>query len=245
MNRLHRQTNGAVALVIIQEKPQPSLGARLRRLRWRELPATLSYGFLLRLRRDARRALDYFRLRTTKDTETTWLPPTITVSTINSDDIYERLTELAPDLLVVWGSTILDQRIVHSAPHAINLHMGIAPQYRGAAANQYAVYKNDFTRLGATIHYINGYADAGDIIEQLFANITLPTQAMFTDLNDRAENEFLRICTALAHGQSVARQEQNVGIGENFKLKHWTPRLRYIVGTRLLARERAEQVSKE
>ncbi len=237
-NLLHRATGASLSLTIVQQKPSLSVVKRMSTLLEPGLLSRMYYGGLLRLNPDVRKALTYFRLRSVKDTEQSWLAPTITVADVNGDAVYDRLVALQPDLLVVWGSTILSPRIIETAKTAINLHMGIAPQYRGAAANQYAVYKDDFEHLGATVHYINGRADGGDIIERIYATSSLPIPELFSDLNDRAEIAFLKIASSLASGQPLAREEQPEGVGENFKLKDWTPKLRFDVGSKLLSRQR-------
>lgn len=247
-NALHWKTNGAVDLVIIQRTENHSLTKRLIRLReavgWKNIPRELYYATLLRLNRKVREALQYFREADLPFALKFHIPRTLEVSSVNSDEVHTVLRKISPDLLVVWGSTILAPRILTTAKKAINLHLGHCPHYRGALANQHAVLRDDLQRLGATIHYINGKADAGDILAVVTADATKAPRDFFRELNNKAREKYLEVATSLFNGKKLFAKKQDAHSNKVLLLKNWTPTLRYKVGRQVLAWERRTNSSK-
>ena len=146
-NSLHQLTGENVDLVVIQ-KPKPnhhSLLERLKRLYNSvglvALPTEIFYAILLRLNESTRRTLEYFRERSgiISSLEPGYIPKTLETISANSEEVYKNLEILSPDLIVIWGNTIIKPHIVKTAKRAINLHMGLFPYYRGAISNHYSV----------------------------------------------------------------------------------------------------------
>jgi methionyl-tRNA formyltransferase len=160
---------------------------------------------------------------------------TMIVDSVNSEEVYEVVQAIKPDLLVVWGSTILHRRLLAVAGKAINLHFGLCPYYRGAVANQSAVLLDDFERVGATIHYINGKADAGDIIATETLNQSLPQHQQFCDLNDRAIATYLKVISEFVQGVCPSGEPQDISESYNMPLREWQPSVRYVVGKKVQA----------
>jgi methionyl-tRNA formyltransferase len=84
---------------------------------------------------------------------------------IKSADAFERLSTIAPDVIVVVGyGQIIPQRILDLPPHGcINVHASLLPKYRGAAPINWAV-ANGETRTGVTTMHIIFKLDAGDML---------------------------------------------------------------------------------
>ncbi len=230
---LHKRVG--VDLVILQKKrPLPFLKRLLRlyqRVSIMKLPLELWYGFLLRLN-GTRRKLEYFR-EYSPTSVTGELPRTLEVESVNSEIVFEEIRKISPDLLVIWGSAVLEPHILSAAKKSINLHMGYCPHYRGALANQYAVLRDDFSHIGATIHYASEKPDEGEIILTVPADISKPPLVMFRELNDKARDHFLNIAEQLAQGKAVPGTPQDLSVGETLLLKHWTPQQRFKVGRKI------------
>ena len=243
-NSLHRLTRENVDLVVIQ-KQRPnhnSLFSRLKRLYravgfW-ALPTQIWYAVLLRLDQAAKKTLEYFRARTTPVSESDYLAKTLEVISANDDEVLRVLQKLSPNLIVIWGSTIIKPRIIRTAKRAINLHMGLCPYYRGAIANQHAVINGHLTRIGATIHYAEEKVDAGDILATITVDVRKPPQELFRELNDRAVERYLEIAHRLFVGEELARIPQDISQGENLLLAHWTPKTRYRLARQIVDWER-------
>ncbi|HVT88543.1 MAG TPA: formyltransferase family protein [Tepidisphaeraceae bacterium] len=73
---------------------------------------------------------------------------------------------LACDLIIVFGASYirgpLCDRLVHR--RAINIHMGISPQYRGSSTNFWAMYDKRPHLVGATIHLLSSGLDSGPML---------------------------------------------------------------------------------
>ncbi|MDA1311699.1 MAG: methionyl-tRNA formyltransferase [Acidobacteria bacterium] len=84
---------------------------------------------------------------------------------IKSVDSFERLAEIAPDVIVVVGyGQIIPQRILDLPAHGcINVHASLLPKYRGAAPVNWAV-ANGETQSGVTTMRIIFKLDAGDML---------------------------------------------------------------------------------
>ncbi|MEX0932307.1 MAG: formyltransferase family protein, partial [Parcubacteria group bacterium] len=120
----------------------------------------------------------------------------------------------------------------------VNLHFGLCPHYRGALANQHAVLRDDISKIGATILYINGKPDTGEILSTISACHTLPPKELFQDLNERASTRYLEVVKRLHAGEEWTTTSQEMKSGANLLLKHWTPRMRYNLGKKIVEWER-------
>ncbi len=240
VNKLHQQTGGVVELVIIQKPKKKTLTERAIRLYKHSMGHTfgeLWYALLLRFNRRVRMALRYFREGSIPISSSTYLPKTIEVDSVNSDEMYALLKKISPTVLMAWGCTILEPRMLQTAKHSINLHFGYCPYYRGALANQYAVLFGDFSKIGATVHYMNEKPDAGDILTVIPANSTLKPKELFRTLNDEAMEAYLRIGISLEKGETLPTEKQDISKSKNFLLKSWTPKRRYELGKKIIAWE--------
>lgn len=94
--------------------------------------------------------------------------PIIRTNQINSSFIRSQLVSLSPDLILVMGSAILKNEWI-SLPRlgTINMHYGILPWYRSTYSTQFAIYQENYGRIGATIHYIDAGIDTGPIIRKI------------------------------------------------------------------------------
>jgi peptidoglycan/xylan/chitin deacetylase (PgdA/CDA1 family)/folate-dependent phosphoribosylglycinamide formyltransferase PurN len=88
-------------------------------------------------------------------------------SDVNSSETMNLLRQCRPDLVVVFGGSILKGDWL-TAPvlGSINLHTGILPYYRSCNSNEYALYHDNFNRVGASVHYIDKGVDTGSIISR-------------------------------------------------------------------------------
>jgi len=237
-NELHAVTDGSIGLVIIQKQNRKSLIRRLVLLikdtSPRDILNNFWYAFLLRISQHKRKALTVFRNTSMDSYDQPYIPPVMEVTSINSEEVHQRLKDLAPDLLVVWGSGVLKKHILTTAKKVINLHLGLCPYYRGAIANQYAIFKNDMSRVGATIHYVNDHVDTGDVLKKLSVNILESAEASFKDLNDRAYNSYLTVAKDLFFNKDIPSLPQDASCGRNVMLKEWTPEMRYKTAQKML-----------
>jgi len=87
---------------------------------------------------------------------------------INSNEVKERIIEIEPNIIIVFGNSKLSQNIIDTCPNGIiNLHGGDPEEYRGLDSHLWAIYHNDFSNIITTIHQLNSKLDEGDIIFKL------------------------------------------------------------------------------
>ncbi len=86
---------------------------------------------------------------------------------VSSPENVALLEELKPDVIAACGCSILKDNLLAVPPlGTINLHSGIAPQYRGCSCYFWALYNKEPEYVGVTVHYVNPGIDDGDIIHQ-------------------------------------------------------------------------------
>ena len=80
--------------------------------------------------------------------------------------INEMINFFESDYYLIFGSSYIKGDILKylSDKSAINIHMGISPYYRGSGCNFWALYDNNPSLVGATIHYLDEGLDSGPII---------------------------------------------------------------------------------
>lgn len=77
---------------------------------------------------------------------------------------------LACDVHIVFGSSWIKGWLADALieRRAINIHMGVSPQYRGSACNFWALRDGNPDLVGATIHLLSKGLDSGDILFHAF-----------------------------------------------------------------------------
>jgi folate-dependent phosphoribosylglycinamide formyltransferase PurN len=86
----------------------------------------------------------------------------------NSDQVYEWITERTPDYLVLYGSSIIRERLLKAFEgRVINMHLGLSPYYRGSGTNFWPLVNGEPELVGTTIHLATLDVDAGAILKQV------------------------------------------------------------------------------
>ncbi len=86
----------------------------------------------------------------------------------SSKECLELIKTLNPDLIVVYGSSILKGEIIEVYRNKIiNLHLGLSPYYRGSGTNYFPFVNNELEFLGASFLLLDEGIDTGKIIHQI------------------------------------------------------------------------------
>lgn len=89
------------------------------------------------------------------------------VEDINSEEVRDFILSKSPQLVVVSGAPLLKTRILKAAEgRIINLHPGLAPQYRGRYGSFWPIYNKEPELVGVTVHFIDKGIDTGAILLQ-------------------------------------------------------------------------------
>lgn len=87
---------------------------------------------------------------------------------INDPDVLEWVGAAAPDLIVLYGTSLVRAPLLDTfAGRIVNLHLGLSPYYRGTATNFWALVHREPECVGATLHLAAPRVDAGGILEQV------------------------------------------------------------------------------
>ena len=87
------------------------------------------------------------------------------VSYINDPEVLSLVERLEPDIIAVYGTSLIRGALLTSARLGMtNLHGGLSPEYRGADCTFWALYNEEPDKIGCTLHYIDPGIDTGDLI---------------------------------------------------------------------------------
>lgn len=153
------------------------------------------------------------------------LPTTdIDARQINSPAFQSALRALDPDVLLVSACPLLKPETFEIPRLAtINVHRGIAPQYRGERTIFWPLYHRDFDHIGVTLHQIDRGIDTGPVLgygypalnsadteSTLLAKyITVAAQLASTSL-ETAETDGLLGTRQPAAGRCYYRRDQRI-----------------------------------
>jgi hypothetical protein len=90
------------------------------------------------------------------------------VTHINHPDVVRLARELQPDLICVFGTSLIRGELLQEGRLGIiNLHGGLSPEYRGADCTFWALYNGEPEKVGCTLHYIDSGIDTGRLIAHI------------------------------------------------------------------------------
>lgn len=88
----------------------------------------------------------------------------VTVPIINSQQVKSVLQDLAPDIVFVFGTRLINSQLFEScSAKFINMHWGWSPDYRGEGIVSALAVQGE-EALGVTIHLISSKIDGGNIL---------------------------------------------------------------------------------
>ena len=99
-------------------------------------------------------------------------------NSINTPAIYEWVQKQAPDVILLYGTSIVKPPLLDTYEgRIINLHLGLSPYYRGAGTNFWPLVNREPECVGATIHLAVLKVDAGAILAQIRPDPERPDRA--------------------------------------------------------------------
>ena len=144
--------------------------------------------------------------------------PLIAPPDANTPQLAQRLAELSPDFIFsFYYRAMLGEALLGCARRgALNMHGSLLPRYRGRAPVNWAILRGE-RESGATLHYMVGRADAGDIVDQQAVPILIDDDAreVFAKVTVAAESVLVRSLPGLIAG-SAPRRAQPLLAGEYF-----------------------------
>ena len=140
--------------------------------------------------------------------------PVIQPAALKSDEVFEQLRDLTPDVIVVAAyGHIIPKRILELPQYGcINIHASLLPAYRGAAPIQWAVLNGESVS-GVTIMQMAEGLDTGDILmqEQMTLDKDETSESLFDKLADLGAKLLPETLSLLEKGEimPVAQPEES------------------------------------
>ena len=159
------------SVAILREEPEPKLAILRRRARligWPEALGQAAFGVVQKLitRRSAARLAAIWEEHGLDPRPDPRLPVR-DIGSVNSDACRAGLRELAPDVVVVYGTRIIKRATLSSvAAPFINYHAGVNPKYRGQNGAYWARSQSDPAHAGVTVHLVDEGVDTGEVLYQ-------------------------------------------------------------------------------
>lgn len=87
---------------------------------------------------------------------------------INHPEVVRLARELKPDLICVFGTSLIRGDLLKQGRIGIvNLHGGLSPDYRGADCTFWALYNGEPDKVGCSLHFIDAGIDTGRLIAHI------------------------------------------------------------------------------
>ena len=98
----------------------------------------------------------------------------ISKGSINDDDVVKNILNMNPDILVCYGSSLINSKLISLFNRKfLNVHLGLSPYYRGSGTNIWPLINKEPHMVGATFMHIDEGIDTGEIIHQIQGDIYL------------------------------------------------------------------------
>lgn len=126
---------------------------------------------------------------------------------INHSDVVKLARELQPDLICVFGTSLIRGDLLKEGRLGIvNLHGGLSPEYRGADCTFWALYNEEPEKVGCTLHYIDAGIDTGRLIAHISPEVREGDSEL--ELFWRAVQD-----SAEVYAEAIARLERGRALG--------------------------------
>jgi phosphoribosylglycinamide formyltransferase 1 len=125
--------------------------------------------------------------------------------------IYEIIKEFNPDLMIVFGSSIIKEPLLSLKPNKfINLHLGISPYYKGSGTNFWPFVNQELEYVGSTILHLDPGIDTGDIITHVRPKIEIDdnVHTVGCKVIKESVSVIIQIIEKIRNGENLKRVKQ-------------------------------------
>ena len=147
-----------------------------------------------------------------------------TVPHINHPDTEALVRELDPDLVAVFGTSLIRPPLLGLGRLGmVNLHGGLSPHYRGADCTFWALHNGQPDQVGCTLHFINAGIDTGDLIAHVCPEVREGDDELtlfWRAVRDSAE-AYAELCERLEAGTRFGCSQKEKGRLYQVKDRGW------------------------
>ncbi len=151
---------------------------------------------------------------------------TLEVDAINSKSVFDFTKELAPDLIIVSGTSLIKDQLLSLKPKIgiINLHTGLSPYIKGGPnCTNWCLATKQFHLIGNTIMWLDAGIDSGNIIASETTAFTgeEDLNAIHVKVMEHAHELYLKAITKISSGTFSGIKQSDVGSGTTYYNKQW------------------------
>jgi hypothetical protein len=133
---------------------------------------------------------------------------------INHADVAKLARDLRPDLICVFGTSLIRGELLKEGRLGIvNLHGGLSPEYRGADCTFWALYNGEPDKVGCTLHFIDAGIDTGGLIAHISPEVRAgdgELELFWRAVQDSAD-VYAEAVARLAGGESLGMRQPGKG----------------------------------
>ncbi len=153
--------------------------------------------------------------------------PTLDVENINSESASSFTNELKPDLIIVSGTRLVKEKMLHSVPEAsiLNLHTGLSPYVKGGPnCTNWCISTEQYHLIGNTIMWIDKGIDTGNIITTECTPFvgTESLTELHLKVMEHAHDLYVRSIQFIASGKRSSVRQNDIAEGITYFTKQWT-----------------------
>ncbi len=136
----------------------------------------------------------------------------------------EKIKAMQPDVLLVYGTSILPQEIIDIPKVAcLNLHWGLSPYYKGTHCTDWAILNDELEKIGVTVHLLDAGIDSGPIVSQARPSLERDDCPFSIDmkLSLLGTDLMIKSIQSLISGNTLVVKEQDASVGKTYYGKDW------------------------
>lgn len=156
----------------------------------------------------------------------------LNVQNINSDEAYNFTKGVAPDLIIVSGTSLVKEKMLSLKPGIgiLNLHTGISPYIKGGPnCTNWCIATEQFHLIGNTIMWIDAGIDSGNILTTEFTELNgeedLPD--IHLKVMEHAHALYIKAVKAVAQGNRNSVPQNSIAEGKTYYNKDWDLQKKY------------------
>lgn len=133
---------------------------------------------------------------------------------INHPDVVALARRLQPDLIAVFGTSLIRGDLLREGRLGIaNLHGGLSPEYRGADCTFWALYNGEPQKVGCTLHWIDAGIDTGGLIAHVSPEVHAGDDelTLFWRAVRTSADAYAQLVRRLAAGERFGQQQPHKG----------------------------------
>jgi methionyl-tRNA formyltransferase len=146
---------------------------------------------------------------------------------INSVKTLEWAKDKNPDIILLFGTRVLDKVWMDVFGNIVNLHLGLSPNYRGSATLFWPFVNKELNCIGVTFHLTEENVDSGPILDRVRPPILVGDS--YYDINYKAIKAGIdsmpNVVFNYMNGNIKSKSQIQVPNNRTYKKKHFNEKV--------------------